>query len=189
MTNTSSKPEAARFVRPLPAKPNLEKQKKRAKTLMRDFCRGAKAAVSKVNALHPNPPATGEFSLGDAQLVTARGYGFANWPKLKHKIESLTETPLDLFVDAVKRDDVEAARRLIESDPKVAAKINAPLFDFGRMAVHAARDSLAMLDLLLAHGADINAKSEWEHGGFGILEDARPEQAYWLIARGAVLDV
>ncbi len=95
MTKTPSKAEAERFVRPLPAKPNLDKQKKLAKTLMRDYCRGAKAATAKVQALHPKPPERGDFALSDAQLVIARGYGFASWPKLKHKIDSLTKTPVD----------------------------------------------------------------------------------------------
>ena len=189
MTKTPSKAEAARFVRPLPAKPNLDKQKKLAKTLMRNYCRGTKAAAEKVIALHPKPPGPGDFALSDAQLVIARGYGFASWPKLKHKIDSLTETPVDRFVGAVRAGDVDAARRLIETDSKVAAKINAPLFDFGRKAVHAAREDLPMLDMLLAKGADINAKSEWEHGGFGILEDSEPEAADALIARGAAMDV
>ena len=40
-----------------------------------------------------------------------------------------------------------------------------------------------------ALAADINAKSDWEHGGFGILEEARPEEADGLIARGAEIDV
>ncbi len=189
MTKTPSKAEASRFVRPLPAKPNLDKQKKLAKALMRDYCRGAKAATAKVQALHPKPPAPADFALSDAQLVIARGYGFASWPKLKHKIDSLTKTPVDRFVDAVRAGEVETVRRLLETEPKVAAKIDAPLFDFGRKAVHAARDNLAMLDMLLAEGADINTRSEWEHGGFGILDDARPEQADALIDRGAVLDV
>ena len=189
MTKTPSKAEAKRFVRPLPVKPNLDKQKKLAKALMRDYCRGARTAAAKVQALHPKPPERGDFALSDAQLVVARGYGFASWPKLKHKIDSLTKTPVDRFVDAVRAGDIETVRRLIETEPKVAAKINAPLFDFGRKAVHAARENLPLLDLLLAHGADINTKSEWEEGGFGILEDARPEEADALIARGAVPDV
>ncbi len=189
MTDIPSKVDAARFVRPLPAKPNLDKQKKLAKALMRDYCRGSKSAAAKVDALHPKPPAPGDFALSDAQLVIAHGYGFASWPKLKRKIESLTRTPVDLFVDAVRAGDVETVQRLIDKHPKVAAKVNAPLFDFGRRAVHAARENLAMLDLLLARGADINAKSDWEHGGFGILEEARPEEADELISRGAEIDV
>ena len=123
--------------------------------------------------------------LSDAQLVIARGYGFASWAKLKHKIDGLTKTPVELFVAAVKAGDVDGVRDLLTAHPDIAARINEPLFDFKQMAVHAAHRNLAMLDLLLAHGADINAKSTWEHGGFGILENVTPEQAAPLIARGA----
>jgi ankyrin repeat protein len=49
---------------------------------------------------------------------------------------------------------------------------------------------LPLLDLLLAHGADINLKTAWWAGGFGVLEyDITPEQAGPLIARGATVDV
>jgi ankyrin repeat protein len=46
-----------------------------------------------------------------------------------------------------------------------------------------------LLDLLLAHGADLNARSEWEKGGFGVLEQVGPEEAPPLLARGARIDV
>ncbi len=55
--------------------------------------------------------------------------------------------------------------------------------------MHAACTNLVLLDLLLAHGADLNVKSSWEQGGFGILENVTPEQAAPLIARGARVDV
>jgi ankyrin repeat protein len=35
-----------------------------------------------VGRYHPRPPAPAEFRLADAQLVVARAYGFASWPKL-----------------------------------------------------------------------------------------------------------
>ncbi len=183
-----SKETARRFVSPLPNKPNLEAQRKSAKALMRAYCAGEPEASDRVAALHPTPPAASAFKLSDAQLVVARGYGFASWPKLKQKIEALTKTPTELFVAAVKAGDLAAVERLL-ADKEVAAQINAPLFDFGRMAVHAARENLPLVDLLLAHGADINRKSEWEHGGFGILEDADAEKAAPLIERGAAVDI
>ncbi|MGI9383925.1 MAG: hypothetical protein ACR2PO_12295 [Methyloligellaceae bacterium] len=189
MTDASSEPEAARFVQPLPAKPNLEKQKKRAKSLMRNYCRGNGDAVARVKALHPSPPAAGDFALSDAQLVIARGYGFASWPKLKRKIDALTKSPTDLFVDVVNAGDVAAVRQLLESHAELSTHINDPLFVFGRTAAHVAHDKLDLLDLLIARGADITRKSDWEHGGFGVLEEASPEQADALIARGAVVDV
>src|SRR5437867_12012412 len=46
-----------------------------------------------------------------------------------------------------------------------------------------------MLDVLLAAGADINAKSRWWAGGFGLLHGASPELAAYAIERGAIVDV
>lgn len=184
-----SETDAMRFVAPLPTHPNLEKQKNLAKALMVAYCRDDAEARERVAVLHPTPPPASEFKLADAQLVIARGYGFDSWPKLKRKIEGRTQTPSEQFVAAVKAGDVEKVRELLEGNKEVAAAINAPLFDFKTTAVMTAARNLPLLDLLLAHGADLNAKSSWEHGGFGILEQVRPDQAEALLTRGAKLDV
>jgi hypothetical protein len=189
MTDADRRLDAKHFVHPLPANPNLEQQRKLAKALARNYWRGERETVARVSALHPRPPAPDRFALGDAQLVIARGYGFASWAKLKHKIDSLTRSPVEQFVAAVKGRDIEAVRRLLETHPELAARINEPLFDFKQTAAHVAATDLTMLDLLLAHGADLNVKSSWEKGGFGILENVTPEQAAQLIARGARIDV
>src|SRR5262245_44477204 len=107
MTDTSRTPDAARFVQPLPANPSLDKQRKLAKALARDYWRGKAEAVARVEALHPKPPAAENFALSDAQLVIARGYGFQSWAKLKHKIDGLTKSPAELFVAAVKGGDFD----------------------------------------------------------------------------------
>ena len=129
------------------------------------------------------------IALADAQLVIARGYGFESWAKLKQKIDSLTKPPVELFGAAVRDGDVEGVRALLGAHPELVAGINEPLFDFKQPAIQLALGNLAMLDLLIAHGADINAKSAWEMGGFGILENASPEQMPALIERGARIDV
>ena len=42
----------------------------------------------------------------------------------------------------------------------------------------------------MAHGADLNLKSTWWAGGFGLLEhDCTAEEAKPLIERGAIVDV
>jgi hypothetical protein len=46
-----------------------------------------------------------------------------------------------------------------------------------------------MLDVLLEAGADINARSNWWAGGFGLLDCADPELARYAIARGATITV
>jgi hypothetical protein len=178
-----------RFVRPLPPHPNLDKQRKLAKALARDYWRDKAEAVERVRALHPTPPAPDNFLLSDAQLVIARGYGFPGWPHLKRKIESLTKSPLELFKAAVEAGDVDQVRQLLQSHPDLVARINEPMFTFNSPAVHVARANLELLDLLLDHGADLNARTEWEKGGFGVLEQVSPDEAAPLIARGARIDV
>ena len=57
MTETSRNAAAQRFIEPLPPKPNLDKQRKLAKTLALDYWGGDAAATARVQALHPKPPA------------------------------------------------------------------------------------------------------------------------------------
>jgi ankyrin repeat protein len=189
MSDDCSEREANRFVRPLPPKPNLDKQKKLAKSLARDYWRRQPAADERVRTLHPRPPEAENFTLSDAQLVIARGYGFASWPQLKRKIAALTKSPTELFIAAVEMGDIDQVRQLLQSHGDLVTHINEPLFSFKSTAVHVARGNLAMLDLLLAHGADLNALTRWEKGGFGVLEQVNPEQAAPLIARGAKIDI
>ena len=189
MSDESSERKSDRFVYPLPPNPNLDKQRKLAKALARDYWRGDPDAIERVRALHPKPPAPDEFALSDAQLVMARGYGFSSWPQLKRKIDSLTQSPAELFKAAVEAGDVDHVRQLLDSHRDLAARINEPMFGFDSMAVHVARTKLDLLDLLLAHGADLNARTRWEKGGFGVLEQVSPEQAAPLIARGARVDI
>jgi ankyrin repeat protein len=181
--------KANRFVHPLPPNPNLDKQRKLAKALARDYWRGSPEAVERVRVLHPKPPAPESFALSDAQLVIARGYGFGSWPQLKRKIDSLTKSPAEQFVAAVQMGHVDQVRQLFRSHGDLISRINEPMFGFKSPAVHVARTNLDLLDLLLANGADLNVRSSWEKGGFGVLEQVTPEQAAPLVARGARIDI
>src|SRR6187200_2072506 len=97
-------------------------------------------------------------------------------------------TPVDQFVAALHAQDVERVRVLLEQHQEVRAAVNSPIGHFDGRPVAAAARNLPLLDLLLAHGADINLKSAWWAGGFGILEsDLTPAQAAALIARGATV--
>jgi len=95
------------------------------------------------------------------------------------------------FATAVRTGDVAAARRLFQHNPSLRNHVNRPLFSFGQRPVGmaAGKKDLAMLDFLLEQGADINLKSDWWAGGFGVLDGADPQTAEALIARGAVVDV
>ena len=72
-------------VQPLPDHPNLTNLRKQAKTLQAAWRAGDRQALAQVRDLHPRGErltATGRPSLADAQLVVARGYGFASWARL-----------------------------------------------------------------------------------------------------------
>jgi hypothetical protein len=70
--------------RPLPPRPSLEFARKEAKALLRQLRAGDPEARERARAQHAPVPApqSAEFRLADAQLVLAREYGFASWPRL-----------------------------------------------------------------------------------------------------------
>src|SRR6187401_337717 len=99
-------------------------------------------------------------------------------------------TPVQEFVAALHAQDLDRVRVLLERHAEVRKAVNAPISYFDGRPVMRAATNLPLLDLLLANGADINLKSAWWAGGFGILEsDLTPAQAAALIARGATVDV
>lgn len=98
-------------------------------------------------------------------------------------------TLLEQWKTAVECGDVDAVRALFSHHPELAEKVNAQLFAFDSSAIFSSRNNVEMVDLLLKHGADINAKTGWSAGGFGILEDVAPEVAGPLIQRGANVDI
>jgi ankyrin repeat protein len=95
--------------------------------------------------------------------------------------------PVELFQKAFARDDPALVSELLERYPELRAKINEPLAAFDSPIIIHAR-SREMLDALLAAGADINAKSRWWAGGFGLLHSVDSALATHAIQRGAVVD-
>ena len=89
---------------------------------------------------------------------------------------------------AFHQDEAASVRALLARYPELKAKINEPIGGFDSPAILAVR-SRAMLAVLLAAGADINAKSRWWAGGFGLLHSASPELCAYAIERGAMVDV
>ncbi len=109
---------------------------------------------------------------------------------MNRKIDSLTRTPVEQFLIALHNGDAERVRELLERHAEVRAAVNEPISHFDSRPVARATKNLLLLDVLLQYGADLNLKSAWWAGGFGLLEyDCTPEEAAPLIARGAVVDV
>jgi ankyrin repeat protein len=93
------------------------------------------------------------------------------------------------FIDAIHARDAAKLRRLLAASPALRMQIDKPLFSFGGQAIVVAKDDRPIVETLLDYGANINVKSDWWAGGFGVLDDTEPAQAAWLIERGAVVDI
>ena len=100
------------------------------------------------------------------------------------------KTPVQRFTAALHAGDVESVRELLEHYAEVRAVINDPISWFASRPVARATRNLPLLDVLLSYGADLNLKSAWWAGGFGLLEHGiTPAEAAPLIARGAIVDI
>ena len=101
----------------------------------------------------------------------------------------MTTLPVEQFHSALGDGDVERVRALLAAHAEVRAAVNDPAAGFGSRPVAIARQNLPLLDVLLEYGADLNLKSTWWAGGFGVLEESSPDEAPALIERGAIVDI
>jgi len=160
----------------LPERSDLEQLKTQAKDLLDEVREGVPEALARIGDEDRKT-----FALHDAQRILAREYSFPSWVKLKTHVEARAfETAKADFHEALKADDASQVRRLLKRFQPPAAALN---------TVIPGVRSAAMLDALLEHGADINAKSDWWAGGFGVLHQGSPEIARYAISRGATVDI
>jgi ankyrin repeat protein len=99
----------------------------------------------------------------------------------------MSEEVVPEFRNALHQDDTAKLAALLLAHPEL---IEQPVFSFDCPAIveAASRSKRKVIDVLLDAGADINARSQWWAGGFGVLDLAEPELAEYLMQRGAVLD-
>lgn len=177
----------------LPPRPNLEHLKSQARALLRALQEHHAESLERYRvaaAKQLEEP----VQLADAQLVIAREYGFPSWPRLKSHIEALgrAEDPVATLVSAVKANDPVALAEVLDRVPALGTRLNESLpgLPFGATPLLAAvsHGDREMIDQLLTAGSDINQKSHWWAGGFGVLDTAAPELAPWLLERGAILE-
>jgi len=157
--------------RELPSQPNLNYLRKEAKSLQRSLS---------------------SCKLADAQRQLANEYGFPSWAKLKSFVLQRQLSPAEALKVAVCESDAQAVEEVLNRHPELRAIIDEPLpgCGFGEHALFAAvqRSDRATIDMLLRFGANINRRTEWWAGGFGVLDDCDPSLADFLIERGAELD-
>ncbi len=85
--------------RDLPSRPNLDHLRRQARELLRALAAGEPEALARAAPYRTAPPPT----LAHAQLVVAREYGFASWPRLVAEVERLALAAVDdaAFVERV----------------------------------------------------------------------------------------
>lgn len=105
------------------------------------------------------------------------------------------QLPSDTFAaldEAVRANDTQRAAELLRSNRELSSKLNdsAPGGSFGTTILLPAAQfqNREMIDLLISHGADVNQRSHWWAGSFGLLDFCEPSFAPFLIDRGAMVD-
>lgn len=96
--------------RRLPHNPDLNQLKRQAKELLRDMRSGGPEALAEFAEFHPERVDPQAAKLADAQLVLARAYGAASWPRLVQSCQ---------VVDAIRKNDIESVRRLVTQHPNL----------------------------------------------------------------------
>ncbi|HWW00501.1 MAG TPA: ankyrin repeat domain-containing protein [Candidatus Acidoferrum sp.] len=97
-------------------------------------------------------------------------------------------SPRELMKRAFAEQNAALFRDVLARHPELKPRINEPIAAFDSPLITGVR-SRELLDALLEAGADINAKSRWWAGGFGLLHNASPDLAAYAIERGASVDV
>ena len=166
----------------LPARPDVDQLRNQAKDLLKACDSGDTDALKRL-AEH-----SAEQTLSGAQLVIAREYGFPGWPALKAHVDSLTPGDPEALMRAIQSDDVTTVREMLRKSPSLKTRINDPIGPFDSPPLNSVR-STRMIDVLVDAGADLNAKSTWWAGGFGVTHLTSPELAAYAVERGAEVDI
>lgn len=160
---------------PLPENPSLEHLKSQAK-FVRDLIRsGDDGALSMVDEFHPRHDAASltevervGFKTADAQLIVARLYGFASWPRLRAHLGIVSNTsftplpensdlsPTDAFV-------VEACLDYAEHGPRPEVRI-------------ARAHQMLQMDPSLATGSIAALATVGDHTGLRLALEGTPDQ-------------
>jgi ankyrin repeat protein len=176
----------------LPARPSLEHLRKQAKSLLAQYEQQLPDALRRFSGL-AHPPRSGDAKLADAQHVIAREHGFETWAALKAHVEAAAPPvdPMEALAAVVRTNDVVQVGRVLQQHRELRSRLDEaiPGGAFGATALLTAvhRGNKEMVDLLLREGANINGRSHWWAGSFGVLDGDHALVPY-LIERGAHVD-
>ena len=91
------------------------------------------------------------------------------------------------FVSAIQRGDTEQVTRMLRQTPELISAHHEGSFGSTGLIQAVLRDDRAMVDVLLDAGADIDQRSDWWAGSFGVLDHSGVDMSVHLLERGAEL--
>jgi len=94
-----------------------------------------------------------------------------------------------LFINAVHGGDAQKVDRLLAEVNGLTEAIDQPWCHFDSPPIVASKKNHELVEVLLKYGADINARSGWWAGSFGILDGVDRETFDFLVSHGAVPDI
>ncbi len=94
-----------------------------------------------------------------------------------------------LFINAVHGGEPEKVDRLLAEVNGLSEAIDQPWCHFDSPPVVASKQNQEMVCVLLKHGANINARSDWWAGSFGVLDGVERKTFDFLVAQGATPDI
>jgi len=127
----------------LPEKPDLEWLRKHAK-----------ARLDELLATQP------DAQLSDAQFALAQEYGFSSWRALKAHVDA--KTLEGQLLKAISDDDLAAFTTLIEAHPEALSMRSQP-YEWTLLHAAAEKGRLAIVDLLLRRGLDVNTREKGDN--------------------------
>ncbi len=149
---------------------SLEHLKGEAKRWLKALRQGNPEAIERFRLSHPRPPAAP--GLRDLHLALAREYGFPGWAALKAELARRAPVPADPdsavteLLAAASRGDASRVEAVLAAHPDIvnrAARLEG--HEGRRTALHHAVGcaSEAVVDVLLARGADPNIRDEGDN--------------------------
>lgn len=169
------------------------------RSLLSAFLAGDPAAIDRVHQHLPqvkygswSEAAAFPLTESEARTVIARENGAQSWGELSLRAKLSNSDygdALEQFKQLVYAKEAEKLDALLTENPQLKSTIDDPHFWFGSTALIIVKEHVDAVDVLLKHGADINAKSQWWAGDFHILEVTSAEAAQRLIERGAKITV
>ena len=99
----------------------------------------------------------------------------------------MTGSSVAAFMQAVRVGDIDTVRAMTGADASLVSATDPKSFGATALIHAAGAGDRVMVELLLGLAADINQRSEWWAGSFGVLDGCGDEMAEFLLARGATL--